>query len=224
MPATNKVRSLLWVVLGLYFVALVVPAFGEGAVGAQAFYLGLVGGLLMILGGQHIPADPGFGLILWLTWLANPVLWVGCWLLARRSWQGAAWAGVLAVLFGSAIGVLSLVSKAENQPVPGDGAASMTVVNRAGSKTVIESTPRGVSNSRSRYLAGQLGPARRLLPVVAQHGRAWHSRVGWDIDIRARTSVTYQLAGVDLIFQPNVNGPKWLTLPRPRLLDFSLAF
>jgi hypothetical protein len=150
MSRTNKLRSLLWLILGLYFISFLLPAFGEvlgpGSIGAVAFLWAPLAGFITIIGGQHIPANPGFGLILILTWFANPLLWVGGWSVARESWQRAAWAGTLALLVGSAIGVMSLVEMAENRPkAPPHRAPSITVIHADGSKTVVESASSGAS-------------------------------------------------------------------------------
>jgi hypothetical protein len=151
VPRTNKLRSLLWLVLALYLVSFLLPAFrdalGPGAMGVHAFLWAPLGGLISIVGGQHIPARPGLGLILILTWVANPLLWAGAWLLARESWQHAGWAGMLALLVGSTIGVVSLAEMAQNRAqTPPHHAPSMTIIHPDGSKTVVESAPSRVSN------------------------------------------------------------------------------
>jgi hypothetical protein len=135
-------------VLGLYLLAFLLPSFADGPnapIGVVAFFWALLGLLLLIPGGQHIPANPGFALILFLTWSANPVFWVGVWLLAKQSWHRAAWAGTLAVVLGSAIAVSSLLTKPGNTP-PRD-APRITVVNPDGSKKIVESPARGVPNA-----------------------------------------------------------------------------
>jgi hypothetical protein len=151
MPRTNKLRSLWWLVLGLYLVSFFLPAFdevlGPGAIGAVAFFWAPLGGFIAIVGGQHIPANPGFGLLLLLTWFANPLVWIGARLLARASWQRAGWAGTLALLVGSAIGLVWLAERAQNQPqAHAHRAPSMTIVHPDGSKAVVESAPSRVSN------------------------------------------------------------------------------
>jgi hypothetical protein len=142
----------------LYLLAFLLPCFEDGPnapVGAVAFFWAPLGALILFIGGQHIQANPGFALVLFLTWLANPVFWVGVWLLAKQSWHRAAWAGALAVILGSTLAVSSLTSKPANTPPR--RSPSITVVNPDGSKTVVESPTAAVPNTwRSISLWGNL--------------------------------------------------------------------
>lgn len=81
-----RTRWLFWVVIGIYAVSFVLPAYvppvyGRQAVrqtpGVQVFLLGPLAGV---------------------GWLANPAFWGGAYFCARRRWSEAVWAGVVASL------------------------------------------------------------------------------------------------------------------------------
>jgi hypothetical protein len=107
-------QSLWWLVLGLYLAAFVLPPFEDGArapIGVEAFFRAPLGAFIMLTGGRHISSNLGFALVLLINWPANPLRRIGAWLLARQRWQGAAWAGTLAVALESALAVSHLPSQ-----------------------------------------------------------------------------------------------------------------
>lgn len=64
---------------------------------------------LVILGYQAFRGGPSGGWALTAAWCANPVLWVGCLLMAAGRWRGAAFAGGVALVLGLAMVLATVI-------------------------------------------------------------------------------------------------------------------
>ena len=89
-----------WVIiLAVYGVSFALPAYAE-SIGLGAFLAALYYLPIAVLGCILGRSPLSFASVC-LSWLANPVLWVGLMLLAKERWQGAARAGLVAALLAS---------------------------------------------------------------------------------------------------------------------------
>jgi hypothetical protein len=89
-----------WVIiLAVYGVSFALPAY-PGTIGLGAFLAALYYLPIAVLGFIVGRSPISFASVC-LSWLANPVLWVGLILLAKGRWHGAARVGLVAALLAS---------------------------------------------------------------------------------------------------------------------------
>jgi len=94
--ARFNLRPLFWLIIGLYAVSFILPAWG-GDSGALVFLYVVFLAPLGILSGESA------AMLALLGWLANPVFWYGVYLLRKRRWRRVFYTGTVAALLALSV-------------------------------------------------------------------------------------------------------------------------